>query len=119
MKYFVKFIVITFFLLTYTYANADNSQIRFLNLSVILNESKAGKEAQEYLKTSAEKNISKFKKIEETLKEKEKDLITKKSIITLYQLYISLLVSSFNTFICKRFFFQFEYRIYNYIIYTV
>ena len=82
MKYFVKFIVITFFLLTYTYANADNSQIRFLNLSVILNESKAGKEAQDYLKTTAEKNISKFKKTEDDLKEKEKDLIAKKSIIT-------------------------------------
>ena len=82
MKYFVKFFVITFFVFTCTNVNADNSQIRFLNLSVILNESKPGKEAQDYLKKTAEKNLSKFKTTEESLKEKEKDLISKKSVIT-------------------------------------
>ena len=60
MKYFVKFFVITLLVLLCTYAQADNSQIRFINLKVILNESKAGKEAQGFLKKSAQENINKF-----------------------------------------------------------
>ena len=69
MKYFVKFFVITLLVLLCTYAQADNSQLRFINLKVILNESKAGKEAQGFLKKSAQENINKFKETEDSLKE--------------------------------------------------
>jgi len=79
MKYFVKFFVITLLVFICTYSKADNSQIRFLNLKVALNESKAGKEAQIFLKKSAEKNLAEFKKTEESLKKKEADLISKKN----------------------------------------
>ena len=82
MKYLVKFFVITLVVLLCTYVQADNSQIRFLNLKVILNESKAGKEAQEFLRKSAEKNVNKFKETEESLKKQEIDLISKKNILS-------------------------------------
>ena len=75
MKYYVRFFVITSLVLLCTYAQADNSQIRFINLKVILNESKAGKEAQDFLKKSAETNINKFKETEDSLKQQETDLI--------------------------------------------
>ena len=78
MKYFVKFFVITLWVLLCTYVQADNSQIRFINLKVILNESKAGKEAQDFLKKSAQANINHFKKTEDSLKQQETDLISKK-----------------------------------------
>ena len=82
MKYFVKFFVITLLVLLCTYAQADNSQIRFINLKVILNESKAGKEAQDFLKKSAEENINKFKETEDSLKQQETDLISKKNVLS-------------------------------------
>ena len=81
MKYFVRFFVITLLVLLCTYAQADNSQIRFINLKAILNDSKAGKEAQEFLKKTAETNVSKFKEIEESLKKQEIDLISKKNVL--------------------------------------
>ena len=37
----------------------------------ILNQSKAGKEAQEFLRKSAEKNVNKFKETEESLKKQD------------------------------------------------
>ena len=82
MKYFVKFFVITLLVLLCTYAQADNSQIRFINLKVILNESKAGKEAQAFLKKSAQENINKFKETEDYLKQQETDLISKKNVLS-------------------------------------
>ena len=82
MKYFVKFFVITFFVLICTNVIADNSQIRFINLKVVLNESKAGKGAQDFLKETAEKNVTQFKKDEDSLKKKEADLIAKKNVLS-------------------------------------
>ena len=82
MKYFVRFFVITLLVLLCTYAQADSSQIRFINLKVILNESKAGKEAQGFLKKSAQANINKFKETEDSLKQQETDLISKKNVLS-------------------------------------
>ena len=82
MKYFVRIFVITLLVLLCTYAQADNSQIRFINLKVILNESKAGKEAQAFLKKSAQENINKFKETEDSLKQQETDLISKKNVLS-------------------------------------
>ena len=82
MKYFVKFFVITLLVLLCTYAQADSSQIRFINLKVILNESKAGKEAQDFLKESAKANINKFRETEDSLKQQETDLISKKNVLS-------------------------------------
>jgi len=79
MKYLVKFFVITFLIFNCTSLQANDSKIYFIDLKVVLNESKPGKEAQEFLKKKANDNMNKFKKIEETLKKKETDLIAKKN----------------------------------------
>ena len=49
MKYLVKFFVVTFFLIVSTYAFAEQ-KIVVLDMKYVLNNSKAGKGAQEFLK---------------------------------------------------------------------
>ena len=58
MKYLVKFFVVTFLLLIYTHASAEQ-KIAYLDMKFILNNSKAGKGAQEYLKKSFKENRKK------------------------------------------------------------
>ena len=82
MKYLVRFFVITFLAFLCTYSLAEDSKVLFINLKVVLNESKAGKKAQEYLKKTAHENVDKFNKIEDDLKKKEKDLIAKKNVLS-------------------------------------
>ena len=77
MKYLVKFIVVTLFLIVSTNAFAEQKVV-ILDLSFVLNNSKAGKDAQSFLKKSYDNNIKKFKEMEENLKSKEKDLLSKK-----------------------------------------
>ena len=81
MKYFVKFFVVTFFLLIYTHAAAE-SKVVILDMKYVLNFSKAGKGAQEYLKKSFEDSNDKFTKQENDLKEEEQDLLKKKTILS-------------------------------------
>ena len=81
MKYLVKFIVVTFFLLICTDTFAEQ-KIVVLDLTYVLNESKAGKGAQEFLKKSFDNDAKKFSGIEKALKEEEKDLLAKKNILT-------------------------------------
>ena len=81
MKYLVKFFVITFFVLTYTHVSAEQS-IVYLDMKYILNNSKPGKEAQDFLKNTFEKNQEKFTNEEKKLKKAELDLIEKKNILS-------------------------------------
>ena len=81
MKYLVKFFVVTFFLLICTDTFAEQ-KIVVLDLTYVLNESKAGKGAQEFLKKSFDNDAKKFSGIEKALKEEEKDLLAKKNILT-------------------------------------
>ena len=80
MKYFVKFFVVTFFLLICTHTFAEQ-KIVVLDLTYVLNNSKAGKEAQEFLKKKFNKNAKKFSNIEEALKKEESDLLAKKATL--------------------------------------
>ena len=80
MKYFVKIFVITFFVLVITNAQAEQN-IVFIDMSKIMNESKAGKSAQKYIQNSIKLNLESFKKSEEKLKKKERDLLDKKNIL--------------------------------------
>ena len=48
MKYIVKFFVITFFVFYFTHTFAEE-KIVFINMDLLLNESKAGKSAQNQL----------------------------------------------------------------------
>ena len=80
MKYFVKFFVVTFFLLICTHTFAEQ-KIVALDLSYVLNNSKAGKDAQEFLKKTFNENTKKFSDIEEALKKEESDLLAKKATL--------------------------------------
>ena len=81
MKYLVKFFVVTFFLLVCTYSFAEQ-KIVMLDMTFVLNESKAGKGAQDFLKKSFTDNQKKFIEIETSLKKEESDLLEKKNILT-------------------------------------
>ena len=81
MKYLVKFFVVTFFLLISTHTFAEE-RIVVLDLSYVLNESAAGKGAQDFLKKAFDNNIKKFSDTEKALKNEEKDLLSKKNILS-------------------------------------
>ena len=81
MKYLVKFFVVTFFLLVCTHTIAEE-KIVVLDLTFILNQSKAGKGAQDFLKKSFNDNAKKFSDTEEKLKNEEINLLAKKKILT-------------------------------------
>ena len=81
MKYLVKFFVVTFLLLLCTHASAEQ-KIAYLDMKFILNNSKAGKGAQEYLKKSFKENQKRLSNEETKLKKAESDLLAKKSLLT-------------------------------------
>ena len=81
MKYFVKFLVVTFLFLQCTYASAEQ-KIVYLDMTFVLNKSKAGKGAQDFLKETFEENQKKFSIQENELKSKEADLLGKKNVLT-------------------------------------
>ena len=80
MKYFVKFFVVTFFVLLCTHTFAEQ-KIVVLDMKSVLNNSKAGKGAQDYLKKTFQDNQKKFSDYEKALKKEEKDLLEKKTIL--------------------------------------
>jgi len=77
VKYFVKFIVVTFFVLICTYSQAEQKTV-YLDMKYILNNCKAGKAAQDYLAKSFKDNQKQFQSTEKKLKEQETDLLAKK-----------------------------------------
>ena len=81
MKYFVKFFVVTFVLLVCTHTFAEQ-KVAYLDMKFILNNSKAGKGAQEYLKKSFKENQKRLSNEETKLKKAESDLLAKKSLLT-------------------------------------
>ena len=81
MKYLVKFFVVTFFMLICTYSLAEQKVV-YIDLKFVLNNSKAGKGAQDYLKKTFKSKQDKFTKMEKTLKKEEENLIAKKSEIS-------------------------------------
>ena len=54
MKYLVRFFVVTFLLLIYTHASAEQ-KIAYLDMKFVLNNSKAGKGAQDFLQNHLKK----------------------------------------------------------------
>ena len=81
MKYFVKFFVVTFFLFICTHTFAEEKVV-VLDLKFVLNNSKAGKGAQDFLKKSFNDNAKKFAIMEKKLKKDENDLLTKKTVLS-------------------------------------
>jgi len=81
MKYLVKFFVVTLFLIVSTHTFAEQ-KIVVLDMKYVLNQSKAGKGAQDYLKKSFKDNAKKFSDMEKALKKEENDLLQKKNILS-------------------------------------
>ena len=81
MNRFIKYFLLTFFLISSTSLHAEE-KIVILDLKYVLNESKAGKGAQDFLKKSYTTNIKKFKDIETSLKKEESDLLSKKTVLS-------------------------------------
>ena len=81
MKYLVKFFVVTFLLLVCTHFLAEQ-KVAYLDMKFILNNSKAGKGAQDLLHKSFQENQKKFLDKENALKKEESDLLTQKTILT-------------------------------------
>ena len=80
MKYLVKFFVVTFFLIFNTHTLADQ-KIVVLDMKYVLNNSKAGKGAQDFLKKTFNNNAKKYTDMEKALKKEETDLLAKRTIL--------------------------------------
>ena len=81
MKYLLKFFVVTLLLLICTYASAEQ-KVAYLDMKFVLNNSKAGKGAQDFLHKSFRENQKNFLERENKLKQEESDLLGKKTILT-------------------------------------
>ena len=81
MKYLVKFFVVTFFFIISTHTFAEQ-KIVVLDMKYVLNNSKAGKGAQDFLEKTFKENQKRFSDQEAKLKKEESDLLAKKSILT-------------------------------------
>tara|TARA_B000000460_G_C21404412_1_gene343845 strand:- start:206 stop:730 length:525 start_codon:yes stop_codon:yes gene_type:complete len=81
VKYLVRFVVVTFLVLICTHASAEQN-IVFMDLKFVLNNSKAGKGAQDFLQNSFKENQKNFSDLEVELKKEEVDLLAKKNILS-------------------------------------
>ena len=81
MKYLVKFFVVTFLLLVCTYVSAEQ-KVAYLDMKFVLNNSKAGKGAQDFLQKSFQENQKNFLDRENELKDEESNLLAQKAILT-------------------------------------
>ena len=75
-------IIFVLFILLNLHNIALPSEVYFIDMKKILNESKAGKKAQDFLKKKFESENKKFAKEAETLKKEESDLIAKKKLVS-------------------------------------
>ncbi len=74
-----KFLTLFFIFLLITPLNADVPY--YLDFKYVLNQSVAGKKAQDFLKNKLEKGINDLKKQEKSIQEEEKKIIQQKKII--------------------------------------
>ena len=81
MKYLVKFFVVTFLLFICTHVLAEQ-KITYLDIKFVLNNSKAGKGAQDFLQKSFKENQERFLEEEKALKKRENELLSQKAILT-------------------------------------
>ena len=77
-----KFLIINLFLIFFTLSYAEEQKIVYLNVDKIMQQSIAGKSIKKQLENLYNKNLEKFKKNDEILKNKEKKLIAQKNILS-------------------------------------
>jgi len=75
-------IILTSLLLLFSFQNQLFSEIRYVDFKYVLNESKAGKEAQAYLKKKLENGAKNLKNKEKTIQDEEKKIIKQKKVIS-------------------------------------
>ena len=76
-----KFILATILIIFSTQLSLTDT-VYVLDVSKVLNTSKAGKEAQEFLKKKIESDNKKFQSLEKKLLDKEKNIISKKNVLS-------------------------------------
>ena len=76
-----KFILAPLFIIFSTQLSLTDT-VYVLDVSKVLNTSKAGKEAQEFLKKKIESDNKKFQSLEKKLLDKEKNIISKKNVLS-------------------------------------
>jgi len=79
---FKKFFIIKIFFLIFTLSYAEEQKIVYLNVDEIMQQSIAGKSIKKQLENIYNKNLEKFKKNDEILKNKEKKIIAQKNILS-------------------------------------
>ncbi len=77
-----KSIFIFLFLSNLIFSNTFAETPHFIDFSKVLNQSKAGKDAQDFLKKKFETEVKKFQKIESDLKDEERKIVSQKKLIT-------------------------------------
>ena len=79
---YLKKITLIFLLLAFSSQAYAETKVVFFDMKYILNNSKAGKTAQEFLKKSYDKNQKKFLNLETSLKDEEKKLLEQKNVLS-------------------------------------
>ena len=83
MNKIYKILILLFLSINLFFSSITHADIpHFVDFAKILNESKAGKQAQDLLKKKFETDNQKFSKLEKTIRAKEKELIGQKKVIT-------------------------------------
>ena len=77
-----KLLIIKLFFLIFTFSVAEEQKIVYLNIEKIMQNSIAGKSIKKQLENLYSKDLEKFKKNDELLKNKEKKLIAQKNILS-------------------------------------
>ena len=76
-----KFFITNIFVLIFLSSYAEEQKIVYLNVDMIMQQSIAGKSIKNQLEKLHKKNLEKFKKNDEILKNKEKKIIAQKNIL--------------------------------------
>jgi len=75
-------IILTSLLLLFSFQNKFFSEIRYVDFTYVLNESKAGNEAQAYLKKKLDNGVKNLKNKKKTIQDEEKNIIKQKKVIS-------------------------------------
>ena len=82
MKNISKILLFAIILFTYSVSNTFASDIYFIDFAKVMNESKAGKKAQDYLKSSLKSSNKKFKETAKKIKDQENKIISQKNVLS-------------------------------------
>jgi len=81
MKHLFKFFIVTLFVLICTQLSAEQ-KVAFIDMKYVLNKSKAGAGAQDFLQKAFKDNQKKFVEEEKNLKKAESDLLGQRGNLT-------------------------------------